>query len=145
MKHGRSGYTSVSQGGHSDDGMNYDDVRGKRKGHVPTFRTSKRGRMSEHSSVNTDDNTGAEDNTDFDTSSDQSYSRRGSVDYTVCRCRLSTYPSTLFISPRTCTIYSFFEQTLSIQRTSLTLPFHYHPTFVTHAVNTGIRSCIQRR
>ena len=85
MKHGRSGYTSVSQGGHSDDGMNYDDNgTGKRKGnHVPTFRTSKRGRLSEHSSVNTDDNTGVEDNTDFDTSSDQSYSRRGSVDYTV--------------------------------------------------------------
>jgi len=90
--HGRSGYTSVSQGGHSDEAMNFDDnVIGKRKGNVPTFRTSKRGRLSEHSSVNTDDNTGAEDNTDFDTSSDQSYSRRGSVDYTVGVGYLPTY------------------------------------------------------
>ena len=106
--------------------MTYDDngteIGSKRKGNVPNFRASKRGRVSEYSSVNSDDNTGLED-TDFDSSSDQSYSRRGSMDDTVFYnpiFPLSLHPKSTLSTHH---INSLYQYTL-LTHTIITHPFN---------------------
>ena len=79
--------------------MSYDDngssfIGSKRKRNVhgnaaASSSASKRGRVSEKS---TDESTGFDVNADFESSSDQSYSRRGSIDYTVRIYQSTTQP-----------------------------------------------------